>query len=136
MVLKSDQYSWNDISIVIGGRVLTGITSVEVEYGWEHEKYFGKGGKAQGINEKNFECSGTIKLLQSEVEALEDTYGVDLQRQYFDIIWNFTGKNDVAPRSHNVKYAKFGKIKKGIKQGDAFMEIDVPFMALDFKPNV
>ena len=74
-------------------------------------------------------------MLQSEVEAIINTYGEDYQKQYFDIIWNFSPDGGVEHRTHVIKSAKLGKIKMGLKQGDGFMNVDIPFMALDIKLN-
>jgi hypothetical protein len=134
-MLTSEQYAYNDITIVMGGRVLNQATGIEVEFGYEHEIGRGKGGKAQFINEKNHEVTGTISLLQSEVEALIETYGEDYQKQYLDVIWNFSPNNGIQHRTHVIKGVKLGKIKMGLKQGDAYMSIDVPFKALDIKLN-
>lgn len=133
MILDSKHYSWNDTTLFIGTKDMGGVTKIEVEFGWDQEGVQGKGGKLQAINETNFGVSGTIGLLQADLEAIFDTYGENYQKQYFDIVWNFTGEGDVAPRTHTIKRAKLGKVKMGIAKGDAFMEVDVPFMALDIK---
>lgn len=136
-LIRSEQYDWNSISVVFGGRVLDGCSGIEVEFGYEHEAIRAKGGKAQAINQKNFDCSGTLKLLQSEVEAIIETYGENYQKEYFDITWNFTPEGDaLAIRTHQIKHAKLGKLKMGMNNGDSHMTVDVQFMALEFNMNV
>ncbi len=135
-VVRSEQYAWNDITLSVGGRILYQATKIEVEYGYEHETGFAKGGFGQFINEKNFTVSGSLELLQSEVEALEESYGKDLQRTYFDITWTFDARGDLNLRTHVVKHFKFGKIKKALGNSDAFMKVSIPFMALDIDLNV
>ena len=134
-MLNSEQYSYNDISIILGGRVLNQATGIEVEFGYEHEIVRGKGGKAQAINQKNHEVGGTVSMLQSEFEAIINTYGENYQKQYFDVVWHFSPDGGTEHRTHLIKGLKLGKVKMGLKQGDAFMTIDVPFMALDIKLN-
>lgn len=134
--MNSEQYSYNDISINIGGRLLNAATGIEVEAGYEHEVIRGKGGKAQAINEKNHEVTGTVSMLQSDFEALVDSYGDAYQKKYFDIIWHFSPDSGSDHRTHLVKGVKLGKVKMALKQGDAFMPIDIPFLALDFKQNI
>lgn len=136
-LIRSEQFKWNDITIVMGGRVLDGCEGIEVESGYEHEEIRAKGGKAQAINQKNYSCSGTLKLLQSEVEAIYNMWGENYQGVYLDITWNFDPEGEgLDIRTHQVKYAKLGKIKMAMNQGDSHMKIDVPFMALEFKMNV
>ncbi len=131
----SEQYSFNDITVVVGGRILNGCTGIEIEFGYEHEVIRGKGAKGQAINQKNFDASGTLKLLQSEVEAIFDTWGVDYQKQYVEITWNFSADGGTL-RTHQVKMAKLGKIKLALNQGDSHMVVDVPFAALDVQLDV
>lgn len=131
----SEQYSFNDITVVMGGRILEGCKGIKFEFGYEQEVIRGKGAKGQAINEKDFDVSGTLKLLQSEVEAIFDTWGKRYQKEYLDITWHF-GEDAVIHRTHQIKMAKLGKLNLELNSGDSHMVIDVPFMALDVELNV
>lgn len=132
--LKSSQFSYNDMSLRLGGEQLLGATGIEVEFGYEHEQLRGKGGKAQAINEKNFEVTGTLSMLQGDFEAIVAQYGTNYQRKYFQLVWNLEDA-DGNMKTHIVVGLKLGKTKMALKNGDAFMQIDIPFMALDIKLN-
>lgn len=135
MELSSEQYGWNDVNVVVGGRSLFGLRGVNVEFGYEHEEIRASGAKAHSINEKNFSVSGSIKVLQSEFEAFVESFGAKYQKQYFDIVWNFSPKGSIDINTHMIKNCKFGKSKMELNQGDAMMEIELPFMALDIEMN-
>lgn len=135
MTLDSEQYSFNDITLIFGGRTINTLNGVKVTHGWEHVKGRGKGGKAQFINETAHDVEGSFKILQSDYEAMVNTYGDKLQKTYFDLIWVFVVEGGI-PRTHVVRKLKIGKIDLELNQGDGFMEIEIPFMALDFKQAV
>lgn len=132
--LNSNQFSYNDMSLRLGTQILFGATGIEVEFGYEHEEVRGKGGKAQAINEKNFAVSGSISMLQGDLEALIEQYGTNYQKKYFQLVWSLS--NDEGDlKTHIIVGIKLGKTKMALKAGDAFMPIDIPFMALDIKLN-
>lgn len=132
--LNSNQFSYNDMSLRLGTQVLFGATGIEVEFGYEHEEVRGKGGKAQAINEKNFSVSGTLSMLQGDLEALIAQHGINYQKKYFQLVWAL--QNDEGDlKTHIIVGIKLGKTKMALKSGDAFMPIDIPFMALDIKLN-
>lgn len=132
--MNSNQFSYNDISLRLGGQVLFGATGIDVEFGYEHEEVRGKGGKAQAINEKNFAVSGTLSMLQGDFESIVEQYGTTYQKKYFQLVWNFDdGSGNL--KTHIITGLKLGKVKMALKSGDAFMPIDIPFIALDIKLN-
>jgi hypothetical protein len=132
--LNSNKFSYNDMTVRLGGQVLFDATGLEVEFGYEHEEVRGKGGKAQAINEKNFGVSGTLSMLQGDFEAIVEQYGTGYQKKYFQITWNFQDDNG-SLKTHIIVGLKLGKTKLALKNGDAFMQIDIPFLALDIKLN-
>ena len=135
--MSSDEYGYNDISIIFGGRVLNTLQGIKVESGWEHDGHRTKGGKFGGINETNFDVSGSFKILQSDLIAMENSYGDKLQKTYFDIIWNFAASaSSTSIKTNRIKRLKLGKIPEEFNQGDAFMEIEIPFIACDYKKNI
>lgn len=131
---SSKNYSWNDISIAFGGRIIEGVD--EVEYTAKQEKTVlrGRGNIGHKIVRGSKEFEGKIVLWQSEVEAMiKDAPNNDILALNFDVIWNFT-PNDGGPTVTDVlRSCEVKEYKKGMKQGDANMLVELPIVFLEIK---
>jgi len=134
-MLNSEQYSFNDINLMMGGRVLNTLQGMKLEFGYEQDGARNKAGKRMFLNETNFDVEGSFKILQSDLEALIETYGDKLQKTYFDIVWNFASDNTLVTKTHVIKRLKLGKTGLELNQGDSHAEIEIPFVACDVKLN-
>ena len=74
---NSREYEWADVSVVAAGRMITGIRGVTYTSSQEKEALYGKGNKPHSIQRGNKTFAGSIRLLQSELEALELAAGGD-----------------------------------------------------------
>lgn len=131
---SSKQYSWPDISISIGGRILEGIT--EVEYTEKQEKDFlrGRGSKPHSITKGNKSFEGKISIWQSELEAMvQDSPNKSILDLEFDIIISYTPKDGGQNVTDVLSGAQFTEVKKAMKQGDKNMIVELPIMFLDVK---
>jgi hypothetical protein len=70
-MINGVEYAWEDLQVVMLGRPVIGITEVSYKVMREKRNIWGRGNKpvARGRGPKNYE--GKIKLLQSELEALQ-----------------------------------------------------------------
>ncbi len=139
MTFNSKQYAWVNITVVMMGRIVTGLRGVKYKISQEKEPVYGAGNKPLGIQSGNKAYEGEIVLLQSELEALERAAGTgnditDLPA--FDINISYVDKASGAIVNDTVKYAELTEAEKGMSQGDKFMEITLPFIALDVAKNV
>ncbi|NHN26759.1 hypothetical protein FIA58_013825 [Flavobacterium jejuense] len=133
---SSKQYSWPDLSISIGGRILEGIT--EVEYTVKQDKEFlrGRGAKPHSLTKGNKSYEGKISIWQSEYEALvQDSPNKDILDLEFDIIISYAPNDGGQTVTDVLSGAQFTEAKKGMKQGDKNMIIELPIMFLDVKPQ-
>lgn len=132
----SSQYEWNDISVSYLGRVLTGIQGIKYKVTSDDEFVYGRGRKPLSIQSGNESIEGEIKLLQSEFEALAESVRAinpllkpsDIRA---DIIWTFERENVAITKI--IQGAKFKEYEQSLEQGNKFMVITLPFMALDVK---
>ena len=138
-MINGFEYSYEDISTVFAGKLLTGFTAVKYKVKKDHKNIYGKGAKpvAMGRGKKEYDGS-SVTVLQSELEAIQAQLpdGKDL--------------TDLAPFTLTVSYApEGGKIttdtllfcrvmdyEKGMKSGDGNMEIELQLMVGDIKYNV
>ena len=124
---NSREYEWADVSVVAAGRMITGIRGVTYTSSQEKEALYGKGNKPHSIQ-------GSIRLLQSELEALELAAGGDALDISFNIVvaYGNPAKGDVITTDLLVG-CEITEIPKGLNQNDKFMEIELPLVMLDVK---
>lgn len=131
---NSREYEWADVSVVAAGRMITGIRGVSYTSSQEKEALYGKGNKPHSIQRGNKTFSGAIRLLQSELEALELAAGGDALDISFNIVvaYGNPSKGDVITTDLLVG-CEITEIPKGLNQNDKFMEIELPLVMLDVK---
>jgi hypothetical protein len=131
-MFNSTQYAWADLTIVLGGRDLTGIRSVKYSEKIEREAIYAKGRKAHSIQSGNVAIEGEIGMLQSEYEALVAAGNGSVLSLSLDAIVSYGNPaNGDAITSDRIVGIRFTEAPKELKQGDKFMEITLPFIALD-----
>lgn len=132
--ISSKQYSWNDISVATGGRIIEGITEVEYSVKQEKDVLRGRGNKPHGILRGNFDYEGKIMLWQSEVEAMiKDAPNKNILALKFDVIWAFAPTDGGETVTDILVGCEIKEYKKSMKQGDKNMLIELPFIFLDVK---
>jgi len=137
--INGREYEWADISMVIGGVPIAGFREVKYKRQREKEAMFAKGRKAHSIQAGNESVTGSIKFTQSQLEALEAATGGNVLTAKVDIVvsygaeLNATSVASAAISTDIITGVEFTEYEKGMSQGDKFMEIDMPFLALDIK---
>lgn len=131
---NSREYEWSDVSVVAAGRMITGLRGVSYTSSQEKEALYGKGNKPHSIQRGNKSYSANIRLLQSELEALELAAGGDALDISFNIVvaYGNPSKGDVISTDLLVG-CEITEIPKGLNQNDKFMEIELPLTMLDVK---
>jgi len=137
--INGREYEWADISMVIGGVPIAGFREVKYKRQREKEAMFAKGRKAHSIQSGNESVTGSIKFTQSQLEALEVATGGNVLTAKVDIVVSYgaeatvTSVASTAISTDIIIGAEFTEYEKGMAQGAKFMEIDMPFLALDIK---
>lgn len=129
---NSREYEWSDVSMVVAGRMVTGMRGVSYTASQEKEAVYGKGSKPHAIQRGNKTYSGSIRLLQSELEALEVAAGGDALDVSFNIVVSYgnPSKGDLVS-TDLLKGCEITEIPKTLNQNDKFMEIELPIVMLD-----
>ncbi len=131
---SSKQYSWNDISVAIGGRIIEGIEDIEYSVKQETKPLRGRGNKPHRILSGNESYEGKITLWQSEVEAMiKDAPKKNIMKLNFDVTWAFVPEDGGETVIDVLVGCKIKEYKKGSKQGDTNMLIELPFEFIDVK---
>lgn len=134
-MFNSREYEWSDVTVVLAGRDVTGIRGISYSPAQEKEALYAKGNKPHSIQRGNKSYSGSVRLLQSELLALQGAAG-DVLDITTDIVvaYGNPSKGDVI-HTDLVRGVSFTEVPQAINQNDKFMEIEIPFVALDIVNN-
>lgn len=135
MAFDSRQYEWADLSLILGGNDLTGIRAVKYSEKMEREAVYGKGRYPHSIQSGNSSFEGEVTLLQSEYEALVAAGNGNVLSLSLDAEVNYGNPPD-APITDRIIGLRFTEAAKEMKQGDKFMEITLPFVALNVQNQI
>lgn len=130
------EYEWADVTLVIAGRDATGIRGISYTSSQEKEALYAKGNKPHGIQRGNKSYEGSLRLLQSEYDALNAAAGGDVLDVSFDVIVSYgnPSKGDVV-KTDLLAGVEITSKPKSINQNDKFMEIELPIVMLDVKED-
>lgn len=134
----ANEFAFKDIRVRLLGRDVAGLRGLTYKVMSEGTVIHARGNKAVAIQDGNETIEGTLKILQSEYEALATavrvTSGLKVTDVRFDIV-NTYGEG-LNARTDIIKTVKITEYEKGMNQGEAFKEIELPFIALDVLENV
>lgn len=132
----SKQYAWSDINVAIKGRIINGITEIEYTKKKDKEGLYGRGSDPHAIVGGNNTYEGKISLWQSEVEAMTLVApNKDLLLLEFDIVVSYVPADGGVMVTDILKGSQFTELKKGMKQGDKNMIVELPIVFLAVKPQ-
>ena len=135
-MFDSREYEWADVTVVMAGRDVTGIRGVSYTASQEKEALYAKGNKPHGIQRGNKSYEGSIRILQSELEALNAAAGGDALDVSFNIVvaYGNPSKGDII-RTDLLSGVEITSRPKSLNQKDKFMEIELPLVMLDVIDN-
>jgi hypothetical protein len=137
MSFNSRQYEWADVTAVIGGRDVTGIKGVKYSEKVEKEPLYAKGRHPHSIQTGNVSIEGEFTLLQSELIALEQAGGGSILGLNLDAVIQYGDPSaGDTPTTDRIVGVSFTEAPKELKQGDKFMEVTIPFVALRVRNQV
>lgn len=130
----SREYEWSDVSVVLAGRLVTGIRGIKYKDKQEKEHLYAKGNKPHSIQHGNIEYSGEISLLQSEYLALCKACKGNILNASLDIVVSYgnPSQGDVITTDTLIG-CEFTEDNTEWKQGDKSLEKVIPFLFLDKK---
>lgn len=133
-MVNTREYEWSDVTVVLAGRLVTGLRGVEYSAKQEKELLHAKGNKPHSIQRGNKTYDGKITLLQSEYEALKKASGGDILDASMDIVaaYGNPSAGDVITTDVLVG-VEFTEDNTEWKQGDKFQEKTLPFLFIDKK---
>lgn len=133
-MVNTREYEWSDVTVVMAGRLITGLRGVKYSAKQEKELLHAKGNKPHSIQRGNKTYDGEITLLQSEYEALKQACGGDILDAIVDVVaaYGNPSAGDVVTTDVLVG-VEFTEDNTEWKQGDKFQEKTLPFLFIDKK---
>ena len=133
-MVNTREYEWVDVSVVMAGRMVTGLRGVKYSAKQEKELLHAKGNKPHSIQRGNKTYDGEITLLQSDYEALKQACGGDILDASIDIVaaYGNPSAGDVITTDILVG-VEFTEDNTEWKQGDKYQEKTLPFLFIDKK---
>ena len=133
-MVNTREYEWSDVTVVLAGRLVTGLRGVKYSAKQEKELLHAKGSKPHSIQRGNKTYDGEITLLQSEYEALKKASGGDILDASMDIVaaYGNPSAGDVVTTDMLIG-VEFTEDNTEWKQGDKFQEKTLPFIFIDLK---
>ena len=131
-MFNSREYEWADVTLMLGGKDITGVRGVKYSTKQEKEAVYGKGNEPIAIQKGNKSIEGEITILQSELETMRLQSGTKsiLDLQLDGVVCYGNPANGDVLVTDVVQGIQFTEEPKELKQGDKFMEITLPFIAL------
>lgn len=124
-------YSWAECEIRLNGQFLIGVVGVRWDDQQEKEYVFGKGNSPLAIKNGNERIEGSITLLQSDLERIQDMAPLGKVTKFIgiDLQVAFANASGMVVR-YSIIGVDFTGAPMDIKQNDKFMQVELPFMAL------
>lgn len=133
-LINGRQYEFADLTLVLGGRDVTGFRGIKYTTKQEKEVLYGKGNRPISIQKGNISYEGEITLTQSELETLILIGGGSILNINLNAIVAYgnplQGDMLITDLIYNLQFTEEAK---EIKQGDKNMEITLPFIAMNIK---
>jgi hypothetical protein len=137
MAFNSREYEWADLTLILGGRDVTGIRGIKYSEKMEREAIYAKGRDAHSIQSGNSAVEGEVTMLQSEYEALVLSGGGSILSLSLDALVAYGNPLNLDMIiTDRIVGLRFTETSKELKQGDKFMEISLPFIALRVQNQV
>lgn len=134
---SSRQYEWADVTVIIGGKPITGINSVSYKASQEKTAIYGKGNQPISIQRGNISYEGSVKLYQSELETLAAAGGKNgILGLEVDIVVSYGNpSNGDLVRTDILKGVQFTEEPREMTQTDSYMESELPIIFLRLQRN-
>jgi hypothetical protein len=133
-LINGRQYEFADLTLYLGGRDVTGFRGIKYSSSQEKEALYGKGNRPLSIQKGNIKHEGELSLTQSELETLKVLGGGSALNLNLNAVvcYGNPQKGDVLI-TDKINGIQFTEEAKEISQGDKFMEVTLPFIALDIQ---
>jgi hypothetical protein len=140
MEVNSQELEWKSASLSLLGITIRGLRGFNYKTSTESEHLHAAGDEAIGIQSGNKKCDGSLKVLKSELDKLNDAAQAAGYDDLTGVPYQLIGAVMAYKKGFNRKLRtdvlsgiKFTDIDKAMEQGAKMMEVDLPFLCMSIK---
>ncbi|MBV8255000.1 MAG: hypothetical protein JO154_20535 [Chitinophaga sp.] len=139
-VFDSREFEWADVKVVLFGREISGLRGLTFKKSYEKEVIYGAGNTPQAVQRGNKKYDGTLTILKSEFDMLNEAAVVagfddivDVPAHLISITCTYS--NDSKIQVNQLLNVEFTDYEDGMKQGEKFKEVALPFICMNIKKS-
>ena len=141
MAFDSREFEFADTKVSLLAGQLSGLRGLTYKESQEKELVYGQGNRPKAIQRGNFKYEGTLMMLKTDFDqlckvALSAGYQslLDVPGKLINISCTYCKTDNLALISTDTLITcEFTDVEDGMKQGDKFKEISLPFIFLSKK---
>jgi hypothetical protein len=137
MDLKTDDFAWSHVTMIVLGRRLTGLRGFELSKKVEKEHVFASGSEPVDIGDGNKTYTGSVKILKHELDKLNDAallvgYAdiTEVPHTAITITCEFKKTLAAKRRLISVLGVGFTEMTVAMEQNAKMTEVTVPFLCM------
>ena len=131
MAFNSKEFEFADITLFIGNKDIVGVRGIKYSEKIEREPLHAKGKYPHSIQSGNVSYEGEVSMTQSELEILTAAGNGSVLNIVTDAVISYGNpSNGDTLITDKMVGIQFTESSKEFKQGDKFMEVKLPFLAL------
>jgi hypothetical protein len=134
---NSKEFEFADVKVAMLGVELSGLRGLTYKKSQEKEPVYGAGNQPKSIQRGNKKYDGNLSILKSDFDILDAAAKVagyedivDVPGSLIHITCVYQASESGALSTATCVNCEFTEIEDGLKQGDKFKEISLPFIFL------
>jgi hypothetical protein len=138
MGFDTREFEYADIKVKMLGAELTGLRGLTYKKSQEKELVYGAGNRPKAVQRGNKKYEGSLMLLKSDFDLLNKAavaagYGdlTDVPGKLINTSVVYQKEGDALIQTATLLNVEFTEFEDGMKQGDKFKEITLPFICLN-----
>jgi hypothetical protein len=137
MPFDSSEYEYADIKVSVLGANLSGLRGIKYKKKQDKSLVYGQGNQPKSIQRGNKSYEGTLSILKSDYDLLDAAAVVagyeditDVPSKYISLTVVYQKPGATMLSTDTLLSAEFHEAEDGMKQGEQFKEIELPFLFL------
>lgn len=135
--INGREYEWGDLTLILANRDMIRFRGLKYTRKIEREAVYAKGSTPHAIQSGNESFEGEIKMLQSEYQKLVRAGKGSIFPLMLDALASYGNPTKGnAMITDRIESLRFTEAAKEFNQGDKFMEITLPWIALNINEDI
>lgn len=139
-MFDSREYEYADITVSMLGITAKGCRGIKYKKSQDKELIYAQGNNPKAIQRGNKKYDGTLDLLKSDSDLFNDAAVAagyeditDVPGKLINITVCYAKEDQAVPKTDTMVNVEFTEYEEGMKTGEKFKEISLPFIFLKLK---